>query len=354
MIKDNCILKINTKNLLKNYYYFVKKNKKTVVAPAIKANAYGLGDKKVFSLLKKNKCNHFFVATLEEGIDINNINNNKKINIYVLNGIQNYNIKLFKKYNLIPIINTIAELKKIINKNLKFGIHIDTGINRLGINIDELPSSLIYVKDLCLIISHLASADEIKNNYNNLQLKRFINIEKRFRNNNILFSLANSNGSVLSKKYLFNMIRPGIALYGGSNKNKLLAKKLRPVVTLSGKVIQIKIINKNEYIGYNQTYKTSKKITVAIVGIGYADGMPRILSNIGEVYFKKDKYKIIGRISMDSFTIDISKTRYNIKVGTYIDLINSRYGIEDFAIKTNTISNEVLTSFGKRVKRIYV
>ena len=162
-------------------------------------------------------------------------------------------------------------------------------------------------------------------------MKRFINIEKRFRNNNILFSLANSNGSVLSKKFLFNMIRPGIALYGGSNKNKLLAKKLRPVVTLSGKVIQIKIINKNEYIGYNQTYKTSKKITVAIVGIGYADGMPRILSNIGEVYFKKDKYKIIGRISMDSFTIDISKTRYNIKVGTYIDLINSKYGIKDFA-----------------------
>ena len=128
---------------------------------------------------------------------------------------------------------------------------------------------------------------------------------------------------------------------------------MKPVVTLSGKIIQIKTINKNEFIGYNQTYKTNKKTKIAIIGVGYADGLTRMLSNKGEVYYKNNKFKIIGRISMDSFTIDISNSKHNLRVGLFIDLINNKYGIENFAKQYKTISNEVLTSIGKRVKRIY-
>ena len=150
------------------------------------------------------------------------------------------------------------------------------------------------------------------------------------------------------------MIRPGIGLYGGYNKNKYLEKKIKPVINLKGKIIQIKWVNQNEFIGYNQTYKTNKRIKVAIVGIGYADGIPRILSNKGKVYYKNNQYNIIGRISMDTFTINISNSKHNLKVGNYIDLINKKYGIESFADQSKTISNEVITSIGNRVERIYV
>ncbi len=351
MIKSSSILKINLKNLIKNYNYFKKINHNTIVAPTIKANAYGLGDIKIYKHLVQNKCKHFFVATIEEGIKLNNKNN--KISIFVLNGIQNYDLKLFTKYKLIPIINTTAELRKIIKTNISFGIHIDTGINRLGICYKEFSTFNFKSNNIKIVISHLASADERQNKFNKVQNKRYLNIINKFNIENVFFSLANTNGSVLSKKYLYNIIRPGIGLYGGNNKNQLLKKKLKPVLRFSGKIIQIKNIYKNEFIGYNQTYKTKKKIKVAIIGTGYADGIPRNLSNKGRVYYKNEKYKIIGRVSMDSITINISNSRHNLKVGFYIDFINNKYDIENFAVQCNTISNEIITSIGARVKRIY-
>ncbi len=351
MINNSFILKINTKNLIKNYNFFKKRKKNIIVAPTIKANAYGLGDKKIFNLLLKFKCKHFFVATVEEAIKINN--QNKKINLYVLNGIQDYDLKLFSKNKIIPIVNTIDELKTAIKNKIHFGLHIDTGINRLGIKYNEIPNLVFNNKNIKILISHLASADEKNNNYNNIQKNKFLQILKYFDNKKLICSLANSNGSVLSNSFLFDMIRPGIGLYGGNNNNNFLKKYLKPVVTISGKIIQIKTINKNEYIGYNQTYKTSKKTKIAIIGIGYADGIPRILSNKGIVYYKREKYKIIGRISMDSFTIDISNSKHNLKVGKFIDLINHDFGIDNFANQYQTISNEVITSIGSRAKKIY-
>ena len=352
MIKDSFILNIRTKNLIRNYNFYKKRKKNLIVGATIKANAYGLGDKKIYRLLLNNGCKHFFVATIDEGIKINNKNNN--IKIYVLNGIQNYNLSIFKKNKLIPIINTESELKKIIKTNYQFGIHVDTGINRLGISYSRIPKYIYNNKNINIVISHLASADEKNNNYNNIQKNRFLEISKKFSNKNIIFSLSNSNGSILSNSFLFDMIRPGIGLYGGNNESEYLKKNLKSVIELKGKVIQIKEINKNEFIGYNQTYKTKKTITIAIVGVGYADGFPRILSNKGIVYFKNNIFKVIGRISMDSFTIDITNSKNNIKIGMYVDIIDHLHGLESFAKQAETISNEIITSIGARVKKIYV
>ena len=148
------------------------------------------------------------------------------------------------------------------------------------------------------------------------------------------------------------MIRPGIGIYG-CFENKILEKKIKNVIKFRGKIIQIKIIKKNQYVGYNRTYKTKSEIKAAIIGLGYADGIPRSLSNKGLVYFKKDKFKIIGRISMDSFTIDITKSNHNLKVGMFIDIINDEHKIDKFAKLCKTISYEVLTSIGNRVYRKY-
>ena len=171
MNNESGILNINTKNLIYNYNFFKKLKKDLIVAPTIKANAYGLGDKRIFNLLLKNKCKHFFVATLDEGLKLKN--QSKFINIFILNGLQDYNLNKFINSNLIPVINSIKEYEKIKNSGLKFAVHIDTGINRLGIPIEQTNEIDYKNKNIQLIISHLSSADEYKNYYNLKQKKNF-------------------------------------------------------------------------------------------------------------------------------------------------------------------------------------
>ena len=350
MIKESGILNINTNNLIYNYNFFKKLKKNLIVAPTIKANAYGLGDREVFNLLLKNNCKNFFVATLDEGLKLKN--KNISINIFILNGLQDYNLKRFFNSNLVPVINSIEEYIRIKNSGLKFAIHVDTGINRLGIPIEKTKEIDLKNKNIQLIISHLSSADQYNNNYNLKQKKIFNRLKNKFDNNKIIFSLANSHGAILNKSYLFDMIRPGIGIYGGF-ENKKLGKKIKNVVSLKGKIIQIKYIKKNQYVGYNRTYKTKAKIKVAIIGLGYEDGIPRSLSNNGYVYFKKNKFKIIGRISMDTFTVNISKSSHDLNVGMYLDIINDEHKIDKFAKICKTIPNEVLTTIGERVYRKY-
>ncbi len=349
MIKETGILKINTKNLIYNYNFFKKLKNNLIVAPTIKANGYGLGDKEVFKLLLKNGCKHFFVATIDEGLKLKK--NNRFVNIFILNGLQNYKLNLFYNSNLIPVINSIEEYEKINKSRLKFAIHLDTGINRLGIPIEKTKEIDFNNKNIKLIMSHLSSADEYKNNYN-LKQKKIFNMMKNKINNKVIFSLANSHGAILNQSYLYDMIRPGIGIYGGF-ENKKLGKRIKNVINLKGKIIQIKNIQKNQFVGYNRTYKTKTKIKVAIIGLGYEDGIPRSLSNKGYVYFKKNKFKIIGRISMDTFTVDISKCSHDLNIGMYLDIINDEYKIDKFAKICKTIPNEIMTSIGKRVYRKY-
>ena len=349
MINESGILNINTKNLIYNYNFFKKLKKNLIVAPTIKANAYGLGDKKIYNLLLNQGCKHFFVATLNEGLKLNN--KNKLIKIYVLNGLQNYKLHKFTNANLIPVVNTIEEYNRIKNAKIDYAIHIDTGINRLGISSKDVKLLDLKNRNIKLVISHLSSSDEYKVKYNVKQKKLF----NSFVNKNpkgVIFSLANAHGSILDKTYLYDMIRPGIGIYG-CYENKQLENKIKNVINFKGKIIQIKDLQKNQYIGYNRTFKTKTKTKVAIIGLGYEDGIPRLLSNKGFVYFKKDRFKIIGRISMDSFTIDISKCSHDLKVGMYVDIINDKHKVDEFAKKCKTISYEVLTSIGNRVYRNY-
>ena len=350
MIKSSSIVEINLKNLIHNYKAFEKIIKNKKVAATIKANAYGIGDKIAFSTLYKIGCRHFFLATLKEGLKLRR--SFKKGNIYILNGLENNDVKLFEKNKLIPIINSKSEIKFIEKTKSKFGIHIDTGLNRLGINKNDLPKKIYNKKNLQIIISHLASSDEKNNLYNDLQNKKFKSINRLYKNTKIKFSLASSMGSILGKDYHYDLIRPGISLYGG-HYNSILKKYIKPVIKLKAKILQIKEIKKNEFIGYNQTYKAKKRLRIAIIGMGYADGIKRILSNKGSVYYKNYKFKILGRISMDSITVDISKSKKLLKVGNYLEIINYKNGIDELAKQCETISNEILTSISNRVQRIY-
>ena len=356
MIKPNSILEVNTKNIIYNYKALSKKiSKNCLCAAIVKSEAYGLGAIKIIEILENNKCKHFFVATLEEALLIRK--KKKKTILYILNGMESNNLLVYKKNNLIPIINSVKELKLLIKDNntknpIKYGLHIDTGLNRLGVSIDEIKLFNSTKLKLTILISHLSSADEIKNNYNIFQNKKFKDSFKCFKNLKYK-SLSNSMGILLGKDYHYDLVRSGISLYGGHFNTKMQSI-IKPVICLKGKVLQIKEINKNEFIGYNQTFKTRKKIKVAIIGIGYADGISRLLSNKGEVYYQNITYKIIGRVSMDSITVDITKNHQKIIEGIYMELINHKYGIDYNAKKSKTICDEVLTSISKRVKRVYI
>ena len=347
---SSSILEVNLKNLIHNYKVFKKFIKNKQVAATIKANAYGIGDKIAFSTLYKNGCRHFFLATLNEGLELRK--SFKKGYIYILNGLENNDINIFKINKLIPILNSKIEMKVIEKTKFKFGIHIDTGLNRLGINKKDLPKKIYNKKNLQIVLTHLASSDEKKNLYNYFQNKKFKSINNLFKNKKIIFSLANSMGTILGKDFHYDLLRPGISLYGGHYNTKL-KKYIKPVIKLKAKILQIKQILKNEYIGYNQTYKTKKSIWIAVIGIGYGDGISRMLNNKGFVYYKNHKFRILGRISMDSITIDISKSCKLFKIGQYVEIINYSHGIDELAKQCETISNEILTSISNRVQRIY-
>lgn len=357
MIKSNAILVINKKKLLYNYKLLSKIANKSICAATIKANAYGLGDIKVFKILSKAGCKHFFLATTEEALSIRKFS--KISYLYVLNGLENNNLNIFYKNKIIPILNTKEEIEKVskdkfLYNKLKFGIHVETGLNRLGIQIKDLQHKSFKEMNIEILISHLASSDEIKNQYNQLQNLKFIKSFDRLKSIKNK-SLCSSAGIMNNKNLHHDMVRPGISLYGGNN-NYFMSKKyqIKSTIILKGKILQIKNINKNEFIGYNQTYKTNKKIKIAVIGIGYADGISRSLSNNGKLYFKKESYNIIGRVSMDTITVDITKTNYQMKIGQYMEVINNQFTLEEMAKKCGTISNEILTSISKRVKRVYI
>ncbi len=357
MINSNAILEVNKLQLIHNLKILSKFASNTIIGATIKANAYGIGDQEVFKILYKNGCRHFFLATFEEAISIRK--KFSKGNLYVLNGLENHNFRDFSKYKIIPILASNEELNKFVKekyhkKEIKIGINIDTGINRLGIPYKKINKKLSSKIDVYILMSHFSSADELKNLYSEKQNKNFKSVFNSFKSIKYK-SLSNSAGIIRNKNFHYDIIRPGISLYGGYENRKL--KKMLPVnaiVKLKAKILQIKYINKDEFIGYNQTYKTKKKTKIAILGIGYADGIYRILSNNGCVYFKKQTFKIIGRISMDSITIDITNSKFKLSYGMYMELINSKNDIEKIATKCNTISREILTSISQRVKRIYI
>ena len=241
MNNSSSILEVNLKNFIHNYKVFKKYIKNKQVAATIKANAYGIGDKKAFSTLYKNGCRHFFLATLKEGLELRKLY--KKGHIYILNGLENNDINIFKINKLIPILNSKFEIKVIEKTELKFGIHIDTGLNRLGINITDLPKKIYNKKNLQIVLSHLASSDEKKNLYNYFQNKKFKSINNLFKNKKIIFSLANSMGTILGKDFHYDLLRPGISLYGGHYNTKL-KKYIKPVIKLKAKILQIKQISR--------------------------------------------------------------------------------------------------------------
>jgi alanine racemase len=314
-------------------------------AAVVKANAYGLGLSQVTKALYAEGARIFFVATVEEGAELRYILG-KKPDIYVFSGHMVGDTELIKNYNLIPLINSIEQLSRHskLLREKKFGVQLDTGMNRLGMepmeweSVKELALSLNPV----LIMSHLACADDPNHKMNSKQLDIFLTLTNKI---NINKSLAATGGILLGPEYHFDLTRPGIGIYGCSPMQDCL-----PVLKIDIPVIQIRNIESGETVGYGNTWTSPCKKKIATISAGYADGLFRAIGKKAKLYFEEISCPIVGRISMDLIGVDITSLKVD---PVRLELINSQQTVDNIAEGAETIGYEFLTSLGNRYSRNY-
>lgn len=329
---------------------------------AVKANAYGLGVDEIAPLLYDKSCRLFYVATLQEGIDLRTILPQMDATIAILNGLESGVIPHYLSHHLTPVLCSLDEIKywNINGQSNSAMIQFDIGMNRLGLSHADAQQ---FIESIQLftgnfipshIIGHFTSADNPDEiGATSKQVNRYESICTALHGawkNTPKFSLSNSGG--IMQKIPCNSVRTGIALYGGHLPIKG-GEKIKPVVTLMAKVRQIRAAESNQTVGYDQTHTLQRPSTLATVSIGYADGLFRSLSNNGHFIFRGQFAPILGRVSMDLTTIDVTDMSENPKVGDYVEIIGSHQLIDDFAISAGTISYEILTALGKRCDRVY-
>ena len=344
-------LSVNLSALRANYQLLKNRHAKNNVSAVVKANAYGLGMERVSQALAEEGCELFFVATLEEAIELRGYL--PKAKIAVFEGIFKGEEKEFKAHSIIPVVNTVEQAERIQDSG--FGLqgsilHVDTGMTRLGLSesdLKKLPARIPNPESRILIMSHLACANDPTHPKNAEQLARFKEALTYFPN--VKASFANSSAHFLPKEYHFDIGRPGCALYGITPR-----ESLQHVATLSAPILQIRECDRDEEVGYGATYNAPKNTRIAIIGMGYADGYFRMLSNIGHAYIAGYKVPIAGRVSMDMIALDISNVPPSaIGENTRAEFINEKQTVNDLAIQCNTIGYEIFTRIGRRVKRVY-
>ncbi len=359
---SNSFLEIDIDSIIHNYQLINNKVGNTECAAVLKADAYGMGASVIAKALDKAGCSTFFVATIDEGIELRACFSKNENQIAVLSGLLEGSEDIFYRNKLTPVLNDAEQIKKWASYNQQKKIsapsilHIDTGMNRLGLTISEFYDIIkkkTELKELNVgwIMSHLACGDQPRDIMNEKQLSVFLNAKKEFPN--VKASLANSAGVFLGQSYHLEMVRPGIALYG-SGSGSIPSKPLKQAIKLYSRILQIRTLTTGAPVGYGASYRVSKATRVATVGIGYADGYLRSLSNCSWVFFNGVRLPVIGRISMDYITVDITQiASEKIKTGDFIEIIGDKFTLDDLATVANTVPHELLTRLGTRHHRIY-
>ena len=350
-------LEIDLGNLLENFLTLQKIAEPAIAAAVVKDDAYGLGASQVAPLLYNVAgCRHFFVAHAVEGAQIAPLMD--KAIIYVLQGLGQDNLEIFKQFpQLVPVISC-PEMLAFWRQNRLVGrkpvIHIETGLNRLGFREKKLAVlSETDKSEFSLVMSHLACGDEKEHFMNAYQLENFKRLKDLYFPK-LPASLAASDGVFLGHDFHWDMVRLGAAMYG-INTAPYRENQMKNVVTVSAPVLQIEDLAKGQFVGYSATYRANTNRKIAIVSIGYGDGLPRSLSNVGKVFFKKEEKlyeaRIIGRISMDNVICDVTGIN-NLHVGDTAYLAADFYTLDDMGRDAGTISYEIMSRLGKNQRFI--
>lgn len=359
------VLSIDLAALQANYRTLAKKAGKAECGAAVKGNAYGLGITPVSKALWEAGCRTFFVARPMEGEELRKLL--PEAVIYVLDGLFHGQAEFYALHDLRPALISVEEVQewaafgRRYGRNLPCALHVDTGINRLGLTMAELHALtldkfLMAGVNITLLMSHLACADDPGHPLNESQRQRFAEARKMLPD--VPASLSNSSGIYLGKNYTHDLVRPGIALYGG-NPLAPARNPMKPVAILEGTVLQLREVRKGETVGYSATWKAPRDSRVAVLGAGYKDGVPRHLSSRqkegpAQTFLGGKRCPIIGRISMDMMAIDVTAVNPKfLAKGARAEIFGKHIGIDEAAGWAGTISYELLTRLGSRYARLY-
>lgn len=315
-------------------------------AAVVKADAYGLGITRVARALAQAGARRFFVAVSEEGAALRQALGPGP-QICVLSGHMAGDTDMIHDLDLTPMLNSLDQVTRHLEAlpGLPFGVQLDTGMNRLGMEEAEWEAVAPFVLEAGpeLIMSHLACADDPDHALNELQLANF---NAMTDGTGVPRSLAATGGILLGPKYHFDLTRPGIGLYGGHP-----FENAARVVTLSLPVIQSRVVQAGEAVGYSCTWTAEQDSVIATVSGGYADGLLRSLSGKAILWDGDTPCPVVGRVSMDLITVDISHLKY---VPRTLDILGPHQTVDDLAAIADTIGYEILTSLGARYTRRYI
>lgn len=359
------ILKINLDAIASNWRFMRDFAKKAEVGAVIKANAYGLGAKKIAEMLSGQGCRSFFVTTLDEAFEIKPLLSANS-SVYVLGGVREGDEVIFAKENFIPVIYSVEMLHRWVNycvstnQYLATAIKIDTGMSRFGMQINEFLKEFLHFPktniNLVLLMSHLACADDKLHPLNELQLKKFQAIVAQAKSVFPLLkaSLANSSGIFLGEEWHFDLVRPGAALYG-INPQPGNVNPLQKTISLKLPILQIKALVDKASIGYGAGVQLESGARLAIVAGGYADGAHRSLGLKPQGICLDKKVSAVGRVSMDSTIFDVTDVDATDEeiLSSGIEVIGEKLALDDLIKANNSLGYEVLTSLGQRYQRNY-
>ena len=333
-------------------------------AAVVKANAYGLGISAVAPALYDAGCRAFFVASLDEGIALRSILPDGQI--YVFFGPTPKDAAEYSRHRLIPVLNDLGQIETWRARSRGDGgekavLQVDTGMSRLGLPPDEVARLAVEPErvaglDIVYVMSHLACAENSGHAMNGQQLEEFSKALKSLETGSAFAaaSLANSSGIFLGPGYHFDLVRPGTALYG-INPTPDKPNPMTEVVRLQGKIQQVRSVDSSRSVGYGAAHVVTRPSRIATVPVGYADGYLRSASNQASAHVRGVRVPIIGRVSMDMITLDVTDLPAEfVHPGATVDLIGGPYSIDAFAADVGTIGYEILTSLGLRFRRHYI
>jgi alanine racemase len=335
----------------------------------VKANAYGHGAPAVAKALAAEGSDAFGVATLEEGIELRETG--IRAPILVSAGVYLEQLDQFLQNNLTPVVHELETLRGLEaaaqGRGNTVGIHlkVDTGMGRIGLLAAEIDSWLPELSKLQAlklegIFSHFSDGESVNEEYTETQLKSFLFIVERLRRagfDSPLLHMAKSAALITLPAAHFTMVRPGLILYGIYPSPHMANQiTLRPVLSWTTRILQLKRVPTSSSIGYGRTFVTQRESLIATLPVGYADGYQRAFSNRAAVLVRGARAPVVGRVSMDLTTADVTDIR-GVQQGDEVVLLgrqgNAEISADEMAAWANTISYEILTSISTRVPRIY-
>lgn len=332
-------------------------------AAVVKANAYGLGAVAVSEHLWGVGCTEFFVASADEAAQLAVRPALRDAVIYVLEGVRANTAELLASLRgCVPVLNDHGQIAQWsaaagrLGRRLPAALHVDTGMARLGLDSADLatlanhPSRLAGV-DVRLLLTHLAAADSGARGQTEEQVARFALVRAAFPN--LPTSIGNSAGTLLGAATCGDLARPGIALYGGNPFSDGTPNPMREAVRWQAEVLQLRDVTAGNSVGYNATFVAATGMRLAVVGCGYADGYRRALGNRGHAMVAGYRCAVVGRVSMDLLTVDVSAVPASLRPASTVTLLGDGMTLDELAAAAGSVSYELLTGIGPRVQRRY-